>query len=91
MKTTKRFTPPASFTADHFTPLSQLEGVELTIKGITPMETRFGKAMIFEAVIDGKDEFIITSSSRLIAMFKDYHDFPVNAKFIKVEDRWTVE
>ena len=91
MNKNKRFKPSASFTADHFTPLSQLQNVEVTIKGVTFMDTRFGKAMIFEAVLDGKEEFIITSSSRLIAMFKDHRDYPVDAKFTKVNDRWMVE
>ena len=90
MNKTKRFTPPASFTADHFTPLSELEGVELEIKGISHMDTRFGKAMIFEALADGKAIFVITSSSRVMAMFSDYKDFPVLATFTKTDNRWMV-
>lgn len=90
MNKPKRFTPPASFTADHFTPLSELEGVELTIKGISRMDTRFGEAMIFEAEADGKEIFVITSSSRVIAMFKDFRDFPVLATFTKTDNRWMV-
>ena len=91
MATKRRFTPPATFTAESFTPLSQLEGIELEILGITFMTTRFGEAMIFQALSQGKEIFVITSSSRVIAMFKDYKDFPVLAKFTKTNDRWMVE
>lgn len=91
MDKVKRFSPPAHFSADNYIPLTELEGEELIITGISKMNTRFGGALIMEVIYKDQTEFVITSSKRIAAMFEGYTAFPVAAKFTKNNNKWSVE
>ena len=71
--------------------LTSKSGVPLEIHEVTRTQTRYGEAMIMKVREADDFIYIITSSTRIMAAFEYFNDFPVTLTFTLKNNRWTVE
>ena len=91
MVTNKRLSDSAWHLAGDSVSLSEIDNKEVTVLKYVVINTRFGEAVIMRVAYNGIEHNVITSSTRIRRALETNDEFPVVAKFCKVEGKWTIE